>query len=61
MPKKVLLKTRQKTKIRNTFASNMFMDINLSKAQFPKIIHSGGFLGKYLNNLDKKVLLDLAA
>ena len=39
----------------------MFMDINLSKAQFSKIIHSGGFLGKYLNNLGKKVLLDLAA
>ena len=37
---------RQKTKIRNTFANNMSMNIKLSKAQILKIIKSGGFLRK---------------
>ena len=36
------------------------MDINLSKAQWSKLIKSGGFLGKTLGNLGKKVLLDFA-
>ena len=35
-------------------------DIRLSKAQIPKIIQSGGFLGKKLGKLGKKMLLDLA-
>ena len=38
----------------------MSKDIKLSKSQLAKIIQSGGFLGKMLGNLGKKVLLDLA-
>ena len=40
---KLLLKTRQKTKIRNVFNNNMPTDIKLSRAQISKIIQSGGF------------------
>ena len=35
--------------------------IKLSKAQLSKIIKSGGFLGKTLGNLSKKVILALFA
>ena len=35
--------------------------IKLSKAQLSKIIKSGGFLGKTLGNLSKKVILALLA
>ena len=38
----------------------MSTDIRLRKAQISKIIQSGGFLGKTLGKLGKKVLLDLA-
>ena len=38
----------------------MLTDIKLSKAQLSKIIQSGGFLGKTLDNLGTKALLDLA-
>ena len=34
--------------------------MKLSNAQIPKIISSGGFLGKTLGNLGKKALLDFA-
>ena len=37
----------------------MPIDIRLSKAQISKIIQSGGFLGKALDKLSKRVLLDL--
>ena len=37
--------TRQKTKVRNTFASNMSTDIKLNEAQISRIIQWGGFLG----------------
>ena len=60
MPKDLFLKTRQKTKIRNAFASNMFMHIKLIKAEFPKTLQSEGFLCKTFRNLGKKVLLHLA-
>ena len=59
MPKELFLKTRQKTKIRNAFADNTFMHIELIKAEFPKTLQSGGFLGKTFSNLGKKVLLHL--
>ena len=42
------------------FANNMLTNIKLSKAQFPKIIQSGGNLGRTLGNLGKKALLELA-
>ena len=37
----LLLTTRQKTKLRNVFNSNMSTDLTLSKAQISKIIQSG--------------------
>ena len=46
-----LLLTRQKTKLRNAFNSNMSTDVKLSKAQISKIIQSGGFLGSLLSKL----------
>ena len=50
-PHELLLITRQKTKLRNTFNNNMSTDLNLSKAQIAKIIQSGGFLGSLLSKL----------
>ena len=49
LPHELLLTTRQKTKLRNTFENNMSTDIILSKAQISKIIQSGGFLGALLS------------
>ena len=48
-PHKLLLTTRQKTKLRNAF-NNMSVDIKFSKAQISKIIQSGGFLGKLIGH-----------
>ena len=48
LPHELLLTTRQKTKIRNTFNNNTSTDIKFSKAQINKIIQSGGFLVDYL-------------
>ena len=48
--------TRQKTKIRNSFNSNMSTDLKLSKTQIFKIIQSGGFLGRLLGSLPKNGL-----
>ena len=45
LPHKLLLTTRQKTKLTNPFGNNMSTDIKLSKAQISKIIQSRGFLG----------------
>ena len=50
LPNKLLLTTRQKTKLRNAF-NNMSTDLKLSKAQISKIIQSGGFLGSLLSKL----------
>ena len=44
-PHELLLTTRQKTKLRNAFNSNMSTDTKLSKAQISKTIQSGGFQG----------------
>ena len=41
----LLLKTRQKSKLRNAFENNMSTDLKLPKAQISKIIKSGGVLG----------------
>ena len=38
LPHEFLLTTRQRTKVRNVFNSNMSTDIKLSKAQISKII-----------------------
>ena len=53
LPHELLLTTRQKAKIRNTFNNNTSTDIKLSKAQINKISQSGGFLGKLLGPLSK--------
>ena len=59
MPHELFLRTRQTTKIRNAIAKKMPADIELSKAQLPKMIQSGGFLQNMLGNLGKKVIADL--
>ena len=41
----LLLTTRQGTKLRNAFDSNISTDIKLSKAQISKINQSGRFSG----------------
>ena len=51
LPHGLLLTTRQKTKLRNTFNNNMTTDLKLSKAQISKIIQSAGFLGLLLSKL----------
>ena len=53
IPHELLLTTRQKIKLRNAFDNNMSTDLKLSKAQFSKIIQSGGFLGRLLGPLLK--------
>ena len=50
-PHELLLTTRQKTKLRNAFNSNMSTNLKLSKAQISKIIQSGGFLGSIISKL----------
>ena len=47
----LLLKRRQKTKLRNAINNNMSTDIPFSKAQISKMIQSGGFLGSLLSKL----------
>ena len=51
LPHELLLKTRQKTKLRNAFENNISADIKLSKAQISKIGQSGGFLESLLSKL----------
>ena len=51
LPHDLLLKTRQKIKLRNAFNNNMSTDLKLSRTQISKIIQSGGFLGSLLSKL----------
>ena len=51
LPHELLLTTRQKSKLRNTFNNNMSTDLKLSKAQISKITQSGGFLQSLLSKL----------
>ena len=51
LPQELLLTTRQKPKLRNTFNKNMSTDVKLSKAQISKKIQSEGFLGLLLSEL----------
>ena len=53
LPHELLLTIRRKTKLRNAFHNNMLTDLKLSPAQIPKIIQSGGFLGRLLGPLLK--------
>ena len=45
------MRTRQRTKLRNAFNSNISTDLKLSKAQISKIIQSGEFLRSLLSKL----------
>ena len=56
-PDELLLTDRQVSSIRKAFANNSSVDIKFSKAQLPKMIKSGGFLGKLLGPLLKTGLL----
>ena len=50
-PHKLLLTNRQIPNLRKSFANYSSTDIKLSKTQLPKIIQSGGFLGKLSGSL----------
>ena len=54
LPHELFLTTRQRAKIRNTFANNMSTDIKLSKAQISKIIRSDGFFRSWLGIYERK-------
>ena len=60
MPQELFVTTRQTTKVRNAFANNISIDIELSKDQISQIIQSGGSFCSWLGNLGKKALIDLA-
>ena len=60
LPHELSLTTRQTTKLRNTFASNISTDAKLSKAQISKIIQSDGSFGSWLANLGKTSLTNVA-
>ena len=60
MPHELLLTARQKTKIRNVFSKIIATGVKLSKSQLSKIIQWVRFIGKTLDSLGKKPLLDLA-
>ena len=51
LPHELLLRIRQKTKLKNTFNNNMSTDLKRPKVQISKIIQSGGFLGSLLSKL----------
>ena len=51
MPHELSLTARQKAKLRNAFENNISADIKFSKAQIPRIIQSGGFLGSLLSEI----------
>ena len=57
LPHELLLTTRQKTKIRNSFNNNTLTDLKLSKTQINKIIQPGGFLSRLLGLLLRTGLL----
>ena len=52
-PLELLLTNRQVANFRKAFANNSSTDIKLSKTQLPKMIQSGGFLGRLLGPLLK--------
>ena len=46
-PHKLLLTNRQVSNLRKAFSNHLSADIKLSKTQLPKMIQSGGFLGRF--------------
>ena len=55
-PYKLLLTNREVANLRKDFANCTSTDVKLSKTQLSKVIQSGGFLGKLLGPLLKRVL-----
>ena len=53
-PHKLLLTNRQVSNLRKAFANYSSTDIKLSKTQIPKMVQSGGFLGRLLHPLLKQ-------
>ena len=49
LPHELLLTTRKKAKLRNTFNNNISIDLKFSRAQISKIIQSRGFLGSFVH------------
>ena len=56
----LFLTTRQTTKIRYVFASNISADIKHRKSQISKKNQPGGSFGSWLGNLGKKVRTNIA-
>ena len=52
-PHKLLLTNRQVANLRKAFANKLSTDTKLSKIQIPKMMQSGGFLGRLLGPLLK--------
>ena len=50
---KLLLTNRQVANLRKAFTNHLSADVKLSKTQLPKMIQSGGFLGRLLGPLLK--------
>ena len=50
---KLLLTNRQVANLRKAFTNHLSADMKLSKTQLPKMIQSGGFLGRLLGPLLK--------
>ena len=57
-PHTLLLTNTQVSNLRKSFANNSSADIKLSKTQSSKMIQSGGFLGKLLSPLPKKITIN---
>ena len=60
LPYKLFLTTRETSKIKNSFATNISKDVKLTKAQISKIIQSGGCFASWLGNLFIKALINVA-
>ena len=56
----MLLNNTQVTKIVKDFENGSSANIKFSKIQLPKIVQSGGFLGRFLGPLIRNVLKSLA-
>ena len=52
-PHKLLLTNRQVANLCKAFANYLSTDIKLSKTQLPKMMQSGGFIGRLLGPLQK--------
>ena len=57
-PHKLLWTNREVENLRKAFANKSSTHIELSKTQLSKTIRSGGFLGRLLGPLLKKITLD---